>query len=96
MPKECLSFGFSCTSGASAAVLRKEVMALALPRTPDVVCILARGNNITLSRTIEEAGKDFGSLWCALYRWPEVFVLDFPPQLSVDMQYQELLRQEFH
>lgn len=73
MPRGCLSFGISSTPGASAHTLRQEIQAVHLPRTPDLVCLIAPGNNLTWSRTVEEAGKEFGSLIrSALHRWTRV------------------------
>ncbi|XP_031430721.1 uncharacterized protein LOC116222095 [Clupea harengus] len=97
MPKGCLSFGFVSTPGAPAAVLRKEMEACCPPWEPNMVCIMAPGNNLNSSRTVTEAGLDFEKLLkTALYRWPNVFVLDFPPRLNYDADVQELLRQEYN
>lgn len=73
MPVSGLTFGFSCTPGAAAGAIRQELQGITLPVTPDLVCILAPSNNLTWSRTIEEAGKDFEALvLSALHRWPRV------------------------
>ncbi|XP_077377914.1 uncharacterized protein LOC144019003, partial [Festucalex cinctus] len=98
MPKDSFSFGVMSTPGACATELTTEVQHAVVPRTPDVVCLLAPSNNLTSSRTPDEAGADFCRLLgnvCG--RWPnKVFVLDFPPRLTVDVTQQDYLRQEFH
>nr|XP_023664597.1 uncharacterized protein LOC111842326 [Paramormyrops kingsleyae] len=97
MPEGSLSFGYSCTLGASASVLRREVQGESIPYTPDLVCLLAPGNNITESNTIEQSGRDFTSLiQCALSQWTKVIVIDFPTRLTVEHHLQDLLRQEYH
>ncbi|XP_072572568.1 uncharacterized protein [Paramormyrops kingsleyae] len=97
MPEGSLSFGYSCTPGASASVLRREVQGESIPYTPDLVCLLAPGNNITESNTIEQSGRDFTSLiQCALSQWTKVIVIDFPTRLTVEHHLQDLLRQEYH
>lgn len=61
------------TPGASASHLRTELVHATLPRTPDAVCILAPGNNLTTSTTHELAGQEFGKLLIsASQRWQNV------------------------
>ncbi|XP_058881952.1 uncharacterized protein LOC117410985 [Acipenser ruthenus] len=80
------------------AILRKEILRETLPEEPDLVVILAPGNNLTKSNTIEQAGKEFATLiHSAQHRcsaW--VVILDFPTRLTVDLGLQDLLRQEYH
>ncbi|XP_053178284.1 uncharacterized protein LOC128361756 [Scomber japonicus] len=97
MPEGRMSFGFMSTPGASAAQLRTEVENAVLPRIPEAVCLLAPGNDLTASRTVDEAAVEFRRLLTAMCRrWPKLCVLDFPRRLTVEMDYQELLSQEYH
>ncbi|KAK0135925.1 hypothetical protein N1851_028203 [Merluccius polli] len=97
MPEEPFSFGFMSTPGAAASVLRTEVLNAVLPRVPDAVCLLAPSNNLTASRTVDEASVDYVNLLRSIRsRWPNVFVVDFPPRLNCEVSRQDLLRQEYH
>ncbi|KAG7465590.1 hypothetical protein JOB18_040958 [Solea senegalensis] len=97
MPPDRFSFGFMSTPGACAAELRTEVRNAVLPRDPDLVCVLAPGNNLEASCTVEQSGRDFGLLLTSVRsRWPQLYVMDFVPRLTVEAGLQELLRQEFH
>ncbi|KAJ8369498.1 hypothetical protein SKAU_G00095260 [Synaphobranchus kaupii] len=83
MPEGCLRFGFLSNPGACATVLRKEVMAAKVEVEPDLVCLMAPCNTGRI--TIEEAGREFGKLiLSAVERWPN------------DLDYQEMLRQEYN
>jgi len=73
LPEGRFSFGVMSTPGACANQLRKEVMSCALPQVPDAVCVLAPSNDLTASRTVEEAGAAFGRyLATVCSRWPKV------------------------
>uniref|UniRef100_A0A3Q0T7R1 Uncharacterized protein n=1 Tax=Amphilophus citrinellus TaxID=61819 RepID=A0A3Q0T7R1_AMPCI len=97
LPEGCLSFAVSSTPGACASELEKEVVHTQLDRTPSLVVVLAPSNNLTASRTVTEAASDFGRyLATVCSRWQKVVVLDFPPRLTVEVELQTLLSQEYH
>lgn len=67
-----MSFGVLSTPGASADDLRMEVLGTKC-RTPDAVCVLAPGNNLTSSPGICAASADFNMLLSSVKsRWPTV------------------------
>ncbi|XP_034017275.1 uncharacterized protein LOC117502346, partial [Thalassophryne amazonica] len=59
VPEDHYSFGFMSTPGACADHLRTEVVHAVLPRTPDAVCLIAPGNNLTASTTPKHGGAVF-------------------------------------
>ncbi|XP_041858768.1 uncharacterized protein LOC121650993 [Melanotaenia boesemani] len=96
MPKGNLSFGFMATPGACADQLCAEMKHVALSRDPDLVVVLAPSNNLTVSRTIQEAGAAFRRyLETVCDRWTNVVVADFIPRLTVAKGYQDMMRHEF-
>lgn len=54
--------GVLASPGASVDELRLQVLDAVLPRTPEVVCVLAPSNNLIANRTFLEAGHDFDRL----------------------------------
>ncbi|KAK1150690.1 hypothetical protein AOXY_G33755, partial [Acipenser oxyrinchus oxyrinchus] len=110
MPEGDLLFGYSSTPGACAAALRKEVLNETLPEEPDLLCLIAPGDNLlktsiqqaapgdNLSKTsIQQAGKEFASLIpSAQGRWNKVVVIDFPNRLKVELSYQDEYYQEYY
>ncbi|XP_061573474.1 uncharacterized protein LOC133439543, partial [Cololabis saira] len=97
LPDRRLSCGVLSVPGASALELRTEVLNAVLPRSPAAVCILAPSNDLSASGTVTQAGVAFGKLLLtACSTWPNVCVLDFPRRLTVDLDLQELLSQEYH
>ncbi|XP_062413406.1 uncharacterized protein LOC134104103 [Pungitius pungitius] len=96
MPDGILTFGFLSIPGGSAADLKLEIENTVLTHQPDALCVLAPSNNLTASRSVSEAGADFAKLMTSVTkRFPNVFVLDFPPRLNCEVKDQDLLRQEF-
>ncbi|XP_026162204.1 uncharacterized protein LOC113130101 [Mastacembelus armatus] len=97
MPECRMSFGISSTPGACARELQRELAETALPRDPSLVCLLAPSNNLTASRTVDEAAAEFGHLLAYICsRWHKVCVLDFPPRLAGEVEVQTLLSQAYH
>uniref|UniRef100_A0A3P8YA81 Uncharacterized protein n=1 Tax=Esox lucius TaxID=8010 RepID=A0A3P8YA81_ESOLU len=95
-----MAFGFMSTPGARASHLMADVRGEVLPKdlVPDVVCLIAPGNNLEASPSITQAGEEFKQLLLAAkLRWPQVFVLDFPRRIDgkKDLNYQELLALEY-
>ncbi|XP_070407601.1 uncharacterized protein [Nothobranchius furzeri] len=97
MPVGGLAFGVMSTPGACADLLRLEVSQAVLPREPDAVCVMAPSNNLTASRTVEEAGDAFERyLLAVLSRWPKVFCTSMIPRLVGSWERQDLFQQEYH
>ncbi|XP_070406830.1 uncharacterized protein [Nothobranchius furzeri] len=97
MPVGGLAFGVMSTPGACADLLRLEVSQAVLPREPDAVCVMAPSNNLTASRTVEEAGDAFERyLLAILSRWPKVFCTAMIPRLVGSWERQDLFQQEYH
>uniref|UniRef100_A0A3Q3NN20 SGNH hydrolase-type esterase domain-containing protein n=1 Tax=Mastacembelus armatus TaxID=205130 RepID=A0A3Q3NN20_9TELE len=97
MPECRMSFGISSTPGACARELQRELAETVLPRDPSLVCLLAPSNNLTASRTVDEAAAEFGHLLAYICsRWHKVCVLDFPPRLAGEVEVQTLLSQAYH
>uniref|UniRef100_A0A3Q0T5Q2 Uncharacterized protein n=1 Tax=Amphilophus citrinellus TaxID=61819 RepID=A0A3Q0T5Q2_AMPCI len=97
LPEGCLSFAISSTPGAAASELEKEIVNIQLDRTPSLVVLIAPSNNLTASRTVTEAAADFGRYVATVAsRWTKVCVLDFPRRLTVDLEVQNHLSQEYH
>jgi len=68
-----LSVGVLSVPGACARHLLMEARNAVVQRSPDVVVLLAPGNDLTGSRTVTAAGADFVKLLqCLLGRWTEV------------------------
>ncbi|TNN79814.1 hypothetical protein EYF80_009851 [Liparis tanakae] len=72
-----LSVGFLSVPGACASHLLMEVRNATVHRTPDVVVLLAPGNDLTGYKTVSAAGADFAKLLnCLVGRWTEVHLSD--------------------
>ncbi|XP_075896489.1 uncharacterized protein LOC142897795 [Nelusetta ayraudi] len=94
IPEERLSFGFVFVCGGKISDFKTEVLHAVVPRTPDAVCMCAPGYNHRQS--IPKNVQDFEELLSAVcYRWPKVFVLDFPTDLMVEPILQNALRKEY-
>uniref|UniRef100_A0A3B4BF44 Uncharacterized protein n=1 Tax=Periophthalmus magnuspinnatus TaxID=409849 RepID=A0A3B4BF44_9GOBI len=94
LPEDSFTFGFSCTPGATASQLQMELGA----DYPDLLCLLAPSNmprdHIT---PIDEAARTFKNLLAsAKEKCGKVCVIDFPPRLSFNDEYQTALGQEYH
>uniref|UniRef100_A0A3B1JIJ6 Uncharacterized protein n=1 Tax=Astyanax mexicanus TaxID=7994 RepID=A0A3B1JIJ6_ASTMX len=81
VPGEHISFGYSCTPGATTEELRQEILGANIPLSPDLVVLLAPSNNLIANMTTTEAGKDFTRLMAAVLH---------------HIQYQRHLRNEYH
>ncbi|CAJ1055540.1 uncharacterized protein LOC121902129 isoform X2 [Xyrichtys novacula] len=96
LPEGRMSFGFMSTPGVCADELRIEMLHAAVPRSPDLVIVMAPSNNLTAHGPLEKSSTDFAKLLStAVGRWFKVIVYDFPPRLNHPLDHQELLRQEF-
>ncbi|XP_075896488.1 uncharacterized protein LOC142897794 [Nelusetta ayraudi] len=94
VPQGRVSFGFLCVYKATTSDLKTEVIHANIPWTPDAVCVCVPMCNI--KQSIPKAVQHFEALLATVcFRWPKVFVLDFPPVLTVDPIRQDAIRQEF-
>ncbi|MEQ2189576.1 hypothetical protein GOODEAATRI_026648 [Goodea atripinnis] len=72
MPGSRIAFGVMSTPGACADDLRHEALHAVVPREPDAVCLMAPSNNLTASKTSEQAGQAFEQYLLAVLRhWPK-------------------------
>ncbi|MEQ2216876.1 hypothetical protein XENOCAPTIV_024331 [Xenoophorus captivus] len=83
--------------GACADDLRREVLHAVVPQEPDAVCVMAPSNNLTASKTPEQAGQAFERyLLAVLSRWPKVFCTAMVPRLTESEDKMKAYQQEFH
>ncbi|XP_055007060.1 uncharacterized protein LOC129408146 [Boleophthalmus pectinirostris] len=102
-PEGRLSFGFSCSPGAIAAELKKRLLADRETVTkehhpePDLLCLLAPSNLPSETTPISKCVGAFVDLLISVTdSWRKVCVVDFPPRLSFDDDFQRALQREYH
>uniref|UniRef100_A0AAV2MI76 Uncharacterized protein n=1 Tax=Knipowitschia caucasica TaxID=637954 RepID=A0AAV2MI76_KNICA len=100
--KATYELAFSCTPGATARQLQQQVAndretLRNAHREPSLLCLLAPSNIPTEQPTMEQAVQSFAHLLESVKMyWPQICVLDFPPRLSFDDDFQAALRQAYH